>query len=198
MCFRLKFEFWSKLVNFRVQKSTPLIPPWARGPNPPPGPPWKKKSFPTHGHDICLTSKSFYLLTVNGVLAFWAISGIQIFHSKIDLIDDIWPSTSGGIFLTDHALDSGEQTNILSIRWNLSSLVLWTPPEVPLTPILLWLFFVDKSSTVYQEKALPSSAITSNQWLSPAVHPIILRNWKNFLVFEHISKKFNLARLLST
>ena len=76
---------------------------------------------------------------------FWNLN----FPLKIYLNDDLWPSTSGGIFLTNYALDSGEQTNILSIRWTLAALVLWTPPEVPLTPLLPWLFFFAKYSTMH-------------------------------------------------
>ena len=92
-------------------------------------------------HDICLTSKSFDLLTENGgtsiLINFWNLN----FFLKICLNDDLWTSTSGGIFLTDHALDSSEQTNILTIRWTISSLVLCTPPEVSLTPLFPCLFF---------------------------------------------------------
>ena len=54
---------------------------------------------------------------------FWNLN----FPLKIYLNDDLWPSTSGGIFLTNYALDSGEQTNFLSIRWTLAALVFVDP-----------------------------------------------------------------------
>ena len=35
----------------------------------------------------------------------------------MNLYDDLGISTSGGLFLTGHALDSRKQTNVFSIRW---------------------------------------------------------------------------------
>ena len=108
---------------------------------------------------------------------------------KMNLYDDLGISTSGGIFLTDHAIDSRKQTNIFSIRWGsvkVSFVGHFSDVFNP-SPSLVNLFA--KLFTMHREKTLPPNTLTSNRWLSPSAYPIILPKLKNFPHFQRHFQK---------
>ena len=103
-------------------------------------------------HDICLTSKSSDLLTVNGVLVFWAISGTQIFLSKLTLMMTyghqlqvvfsslIMPSTHANKLIFSQSVGA------------LSGLVLLVTSQMSLTPLLPWLTFLPNFSPCIERR----------------------------------------------
>ena len=136
-------------------------------------------------HDICLISKSSDSKWGSRILSkFWNPNSFF----QTNLIDDLETSKSWDIFPTEHAIFSRKQINIISICLALAGLILWASLQLSLTPILPCLIFFARIFTVHREVALSSSTSTSNQWLSIAVHPIILPNAKNFHFFSDFQK----------
>ena len=83
-------------------------------------------------------------------------------------------------------------TKIISIRLALTRSILGASLQLSFTPILPSLIFFARIFTVHWEEALPPSTSTSNQWLSLAVHSIILPNSKNFHYFQrHFQKSIS-------
>ena len=77
----------------------------------------------------------------------------------------------------------------------LKRLKLWAQFSGVFTPVLLCLISVTKLCTVKREKTVPPIVLSSNRWISPAFHLIIL---PNVLIFEGIRKRVNFEGLPST